>query len=151
MTLTPISAQERTEIAQLLTTYWKDRGMQQYDQKWAEAYLTEGHKKEIKSDEFFVYKEQDKIIGTVSLVTDVSDVAEIRDMVVKPDQQKKGYGKKMLADLIQLAKQRKLRKLYALVPLHLEGPLQRAGFTKEGVLKSHFAPGENLAIMSMFL
>lgn len=151
MVLKPLTKNARSQAAKLLADYWSERGMHKYNQKWAEGYLTEGHKKEIKNDEFFIYEENDEIIGTVSLVTDVSNVAEIRDMVVKQSHRRKGYGKKMLQDLIEIAKQRNLRKVYSLIFPQYEKLYTNFGFVKEGTLKSHFAQGEDLSIMSKFL
>jgi len=147
--LQSLTEKERTRVVDILVNYWKERGMPQYGVKWAEDYLMNGHKKEVKRDEFFVYNVDDEVIGTISLVTDVSDVAEIRDMVVKPEYRGKGYGKKMLNELIKLAKERHLRKLFALTKI--EGIFKSAGFEKEGVLKNHFTEGEDLIIMSKFL
>jgi len=125
--------------------------MLKYDAAWAGKYLTEGHRKEIKRDEFFVYKERGKIIGVVSLITDVSGVAEIRDMIIKPEYRREGHGRKMLSELVELAKKRKIRKLYAFIFSRHGRLYESAGFEREGILKSHFAAGENLAIMSKFL
>lgn len=151
MTLKELNEEEKPDVAKLLAIYWKERGMPQYDQEWAEGYLSEGHGKEIVKDEFFVHKEGGEVIGAISLITDVSGAAEIRDMVVKPEFREKGYGTKMLQELTELAKERKIRKLFAFVFPQLEHLYASAGFEKEGVLKSHFKEGEDLAIMSRFL
>ncbi len=63
MSLQKISLKERNEVADLLARYWKSRGMLQYNAKWAKDYLTKGHGKEIKRDEFFVFREGKEIIG----------------------------------------------------------------------------------------
>lgn len=149
MTLQKLTDKDANEVAVLLAAYWKERGMGEYDTKWAMQYLKEGHGKEVKSDEFFACKENDKVIGTVSLIADISGVAEIRDMVVKKEYRGKGYGKKMLDDIIHFAKERKIRKLFALTKI--ENLFKSSGFEKEGILKSHFAKGEDLVIMSKFL
>lgn len=151
MGLKELTEQEKVESAKLLAAYWKDRSMPEYDETWAREYLEEGHKKETKLDEFFVYKEGEKTIGTISLITDVSDIAEIRDMVLKPEYRNKGYGRKMLDEIVGLAGARKIRKLYAFIFPQFEEMYQSAGFEKEGILKSHFAAGEDLTIMSRFL
>jgi len=146
--LEKLSTGDRQDAANMLAAYWKQRGMEQYGDEWAEAYLCEGHSKEMQSDEFFAYIQRGKIVGLISLIVDVSDVAEIRDMVIRPEYRHKGYGKKMLVELVKLAKKRKIRKVYALA---LEDSLKiykGAKFKKEGLLKSHFSPGEDLTIMS---
>ena len=147
--LQPLADNERTRVVDILVNYWKERGMPQYGKAWAADYLLNGHKNETKSDEFFVYTIDDEVIGTIALITDVSGVAEIRDLVIKPEYRGKGYGKKMLKDLMNLAKQRKIRKLFALTKV--EGIFKSEGFEKEGMLKNHFAQGEDLIIMSKFL
>ncbi|MGM0582886.1 MAG: GNAT family N-acetyltransferase [Bacteroidota bacterium] len=146
MTLKKLS--EIKEASKVLSKYWEERGMPEYDEKWAEDYLKNGHTKEIIGDEFFVYEKQE-IIGIVSLITDVSGVAEIRDMIIKPEYRNKGYGTLMLKQLIEIANERKLRKLFALVfPKHENF---YKGFEKEGTLRNHFAEGETLSIMSYFI
>jgi len=88
MVLEKLTSGKRSEVALLLFEYWKERGMPEYDQKWAENYLIDGHKTEIESDEFFSFIEGNTLIGVISLITDVSNVAEIRDMVIKTRQKK---------------------------------------------------------------
>jgi N-acetylglutamate synthase-like GNAT family acetyltransferase len=151
MALANIRDEEKRKAAILLSDYWKERGMPQYDQEWADEYLIEGHKKEIESDEFFVYKEGELIIGIISLIATAGSVAEIRDMVVKPEYREKGYGSKMLQELIEIAKERKIRKLYSLVFPSLLHFYESSGFIKEGTLKNHFKDGEDLVFMSIFL
>lgn len=149
--LNKLAKQDIGEVAELLARYWKERGMPGYDKLWAEGYLTEGRKKEIKSDKFFVYKEHGKIIGTASLVIDVGNVAEIRDMMIKAEYRNKGYGRKILDEIIKIAIRQRVRKIYAVIFPELENMYKSFGFGKEGILKSHFAAGEDLIIMSKFL
>lgn len=139
------------EVSSLLSDYWKDRDMPEYNTSWARDYLKQGHRKEIAKDEFFVCKYNGKVIGVVALVTDVSGVAEIRDMVLKKEWRNKGLGKEILKQVIEIAKNRRLRKIFALALPHAEKLYSSAGFEKEGMLKSHFKDGENLSIMSLFL
>ena len=151
MSLKKLTPKKRPQAAELLWNYWKERGMPQYDKKWAEDYLVGGHKKEIKKDEFYVYEDRAGFIGLVSLIVDVSGVAEIRDMVIDPMYRKKGYGTRMLNDLIEFAKKENIRKVFALVIPQYENLYRKMGFEKEGILKNHFAAGEDLIIMSKFL
>ena len=150
MPLKQLTKNQHDQAAQLLTDYWSERGMPEYDLKWAKEYLIEGHKKDIKNDEFFVYQENGEIIGVVSLITDVSNVAEIRDMVIKPEFRRKGYGKNIVQELLELAKERKLRKVFGLVMPELEKFFEKLGFEKEGVLKNHFKQDEHLVVLSWF-
>ena len=151
MVLEKLTSGKRSEVALLLFEYWKERGMPEYDQKWAENYLIDGHKTEIESDEFFTFIEGNTVIGVISLIKDVSNVAEIRDMVIKTEYRGKGYGKKMLSELISLAKEKKIRKLFSLSFPKLQKMYESLGFEKEGALKNHYADGEDLVIMSIFL
>jgi len=151
MALRNVSERDENKLAELLADYWKERGMPQYDVAWAKAYLKEGHKKEIARDEFFVFEQEGNMVGVIALITDVSGVAEIRDTVIKPEHRKKGFGKQMLTELVALAKERKLRKLFSLSFPQYERLLTSVGFEKEGVLKNHFAQGEDLVVMSLFL
>lgn len=151
MELKKLTKLEKTKVLKLLMDYWKERGMPDYDKKWTQKYLDEGHRKEIKNDEFFVYKNNNKLVGMVSLITDISNIAEIRDFVVKPKYRNKGYGRMILNELIILAKDRKIRKLYALTFPKYKKFLKSFGFEEEGFLKSHFIKGEDLTIMSKFL
>jgi len=151
MKLKKLTNEDEDQVAELLSNYWNERGMPQYDKEWAKKYLVEGHKKEIANDEFFVYQEDNKTVGVVSLITDVSGVAEIRDLVVKQELRGKGYGTKMVTEIIALSKERKIRKLFLLSFLKYEKFLSKLGFEKEGLLKNHFMQGEDLVIMSKFL
>jgi ribosomal protein S18 acetylase RimI-like enzyme len=151
MSFQSISEENKEEAAVLLAAYWKERGMPEYGKAWAEDYLSTGHSKEIKSDEFFVLVEGGELVGLISFITDVSGVAEIRDMVVRPEHRHKGYGKKLLDGLVDTAKQRKLRKVFALAFPRYKELYSSAGFEEEGVLKSHFKDGEDLAVMSLLL
>ncbi len=141
---------ELQEAGRLLAEYWKVRGMPQYDGHWAEEYLVQGHKKEIAQDEFLVYSEKGKMLGIVSLITDVSGVAEIRDLIIDPPERQKGYGRKILESIVETAKSRGIRKLYALALPQVESLYSSVSFVREGMLKNHFAPGEDLVIMSRF-
>jgi N-acetylglutamate synthase-like GNAT family acetyltransferase len=151
MVLQKIKPSERREAASVLAGYWKGRGMPEYGRGWALSYLREGHRKEVANDEFFAFHKGGNLIGVVSLVTDVSGVAEIRDMVLKKEFRGEGYGKIMVEELMDIAKKRKIRKLFVLALKSSEGVFLSAGFEKEGMLKSHFKKGENLQILSKFL
>lgn len=151
MAIEQLKDENKSEIAELLASYWTERGMPAYDKTWAEEYLKEGHKKEIKKDEFFIFKKDNRVIGVVSLIINVSDVAEIRDLVIKKEFRGKGYGRELLQEIISIAQQRQARKLFALVFPEIEKMYAEAGFEKEGLLKNHFAEGEDLVIMSQFI
>lgn len=151
MGLEPIATEDHKKIAALLADYWKERGMPEYDRQWAEAYLKEGHKTEIKTDEFFLAKEGNEIVGIISLITDVSGVAEVRDEVAFSQRRQGGHLQQMIAIVVDLAKKRKLRKVFSLALPALVPAYRRNGFAKEGVLKGHFREGEDLIIMSRFL
>lgn len=141
---------EKEEIASLLSDYWQERGMN-YNTKWAKDYLTQGHEIETKEDLFFVYKEDDQVIGIVSLIVDVSGVAEIRDLVIKPEHRGKGYGQMILQELEMLAMEHEVRKLFAFILPDSQQLFSDADFDEEGMLQNHFAQGEDLIIMSKFL
>ena len=149
--LIKLSRSSRQEAAQLLADYWSSRGMPAYDRKWAAKYLTKGHGLEVARDEFFAMRENGKLVGIVSLITDVSGVAEIRDLVVKPAHRGKGYGRVMLKQIVSLARRQKIRKVFVLAFPRYRKLYESLGFAKEGILKDHFAKGENLIVMSRFL
>ena len=111
MGLEKASTRYREEISGMLVDYWTSRGMKHYDKKWARDYIIKGHKKETIKDEFFIYEEDGDIVGIVSLVTDISGVAEIRDFLIKKKYRKQGYGVKILEKIVRVAEERKLRKL----------------------------------------
>lgn len=68
MPLQELVEKDVEKTAKLLADYWKERGMPNYNQKWAKDYLAEGHRKEIIFDKFFVFKENKKVIAAVSLI-----------------------------------------------------------------------------------
>lgn len=148
MTLNKITPKERKAAARLLVDYWHSRGMTRYSIRWAENYLKEGHKNEIAEDEFFAYREGREIVGVISLMTWPSrDLVEVRDEVGL----KKGVLKKMIVELLGLARKRKIRKIYSLSLKQNVRAYMSLGFRKEGILKSHFERGEDITIMGRFL
>ena len=151
MNLTELTRKDLQQTSKLLVDYWKERGMPKYNQKYAEKYILEGHKKEIKFDRFFVYKEKRSLVGIISLIVQEGNVAEMRDLVVDQQYRNRGYGKKIIEEMIETSKKLKIRKLYVLTFSQLTKFYKRLGFKKEGILRSHFAEGENLIIMSKFL
>lgn len=151
MNFKKLTSKDRKTVAKLLADYWKERGMPEYNQKWALRYLAEGHKKETVADEFFAYHKGRDLIGVIAFITDVSGVAQIRDLVVKKEYRHMGFGRKILNELIKIARKRKLRKIFVICFPKLKKFYQSAGFEKEGLLKSHFADNENLIIMSKFI
>ncbi len=148
MTLTELTRKDFQQTSKLLADYWRERGMSKYNQKYAEKYILEGHRKEIKFDRFFVYKEKGHIVGVISLIVQEGDVAEMRDLVVDPQYRKMGYGKKIIEELLILSQKLKVRKVHVLTFSRLTKFYKQLGFKKEGVLKSHYAKGEDLTIMS---
>ncbi len=151
MALERLKPEDESEAAELLAEYWRERGAPQYDKKWAEDYLKQGHKKEINNDEFFIYMKGGERIGTVSLITDVSGTAEIRDLVVWPRHRGKGNGREILESIIEISRKRGIRKLHALTFQEYKKFYTSTGFEEEGLLRSHFVDGEDLSIMSRFL
>ena len=81
------------------------------------------------------------------MITYCVGLAEIRDLVVKQEHRGKGYGKKIVKEIIKTAGEQKNRKLFAITFPQLEKFYISFGFEKEGLLKSHFAQGENMIIM----
>ncbi|MBI1973083.1 GNAT family N-acetyltransferase [Candidatus Woesearchaeota archaeon] len=149
MEIKKLESEDLPAIATLLRNYWKERGMD-YSQEWTLNYLTNGHKTEIKKDQSFVLKEQDKIVGIIAVVIYEGDVAEIRDLVVKKEYRRKGYGKKLLEYIMDFAKRNQVRKIYALIFQPYRFFLEKVGFELEGYLKDHFKEGEHLLLMSQF-
>lgn len=147
MEIKKVESEDLQTVATLLRNYWKERGMN-YSQEWTLNYLANGHKSEIKKDQFFVLKDNEKVIGTIALVINVSDVAEIRDFVVKKEYRKKGYGKKLLEYIIEYAKHNDVRKIYALIFQPYRLFYEKYRFQLEGFLKDHFEEGEHLLVMS---
>ena len=150
MEIKKIEGDDLQPVAALLRNYWKERGMP-CAQEWTMEYLANGHKAEIKKDQFFVLREGDKTLGAIALVVNVSDVAEIRDMVVKKEARGKGLGKKLLEYVIEYAKHNEIRKIYALVFQQYRPFYEKYGFQLEGFLKDHFKEGEHLLVMSKML
>lgn len=150
MDIKKIEENDKEAAATMLRNYWKERGMD-YSNEWTLNYLANGHKTEIKKDQFFVLGEGNKVIGVVALVINVSDVAEIRDMVVKKEARGKGLGKKLLEYVIEYAKYNEVRKIYALIFQKYRLFYESSGFMLEGFLKDHFKDDEHLLIMSKML
>ena len=151
MELKKLAARQRKEAASLLAGYWKERGMGEYGQGWAEDYLAQGHKKEIAKDEFFALEENGRMAGIVSLITEVSGLVQIRDLVVKPGFRGKGYGRRILEEAVEIALKRKARKVFALTFPEHERLFLSLGFEREGLLRNHFRKGEDMVVMGRTL
>ncbi|GEM_PF-1015106 len=150
MEIKKIEGDDLPPAATLLRNYWKERGMD-CTQEWTLSYLANGHKSEIKKDQFFVIRENNKVLGTIALVINISDVAEIRDFVVKKEMRGKGLGKKLLEYVMEYAKQNEVRKIYALIFQPYRLFYEKYEFQLEGFLKDHFKENEHVLIMSKML
>lgn len=146
-----IKKAEIPKVANLLRQYWKTRGMN-YPKKWAEDYLKKGHKHDIKEDNFFVLEgPRGSVIGVISSTIFEGDVAELRDLVVTEKYRGLGHGKRLVNEALEYCKSKNVRKVYGFSRYETEGLLRALGFHVEGVLRNHFAEGEDLLIMSKFL
>mgnify|MGYP001585905188 CR=1 FL=1 len=145
-----IKKEEQKEVARVLVSYWKSRGMKKHTQKWALEYLQKGHKKEIVKDEFFVYNEDKEMKGVVSGVTFHGNVAEIRDEVAIPRANRELF-KRIIIELVRKLKQRKVRKVYTLALKQTKKAYKELGFKQEGLLRDHFKRGEDVEIWSKLL
>ncbi len=150
MKLAKLGKKDVSATARLLREYWETRGMK-YSQTWAEGYVRKGHKAEIKEDLFFTAKDGEKVLGAMSVIIYEGNVAELRDFVVDPEFRGKGLGHKIISEILTILKERKVRKACALIFRQYEEFYKEFGFGKEGILKSHFAEGEDLMIVSKFL
>ncbi len=133
----------------LLRGCWKERGMI-YTQQWAEQYLRQGHKIELKKEQWFLVKEEGKVIGIISVILWEGNVAEIRDRIIKKEAQQKGYERKIIQYAKEWCKINSARKIYTLVPQIEKLLYEEMGFRLEGFLQDHFKQGEDLLIMSFF-
>ncbi len=136
-------------IATLLKDYWKERGMR-YSQGWAEDYVKNGHKKEIKKEISFILMDKMQI-GYISTIIYEGNVAELRDLVVKKEFRNKGYGRLLAEKAITWCRKNRIRKMYALAFPKNEAFYKRLGFRREGLLKDHFKKGEDLLFVSRFI
>lgn len=150
MKIEQLNDNDISQVALLLREYWKERRMD-YSQRWAESYLKKGHSIEIKKEVFFVLKEENTLIGIISIIVWEGDLAELRDFVIKKEFRGKGYGKKLLENSIEWCKKNRIRKIISLSFPKYEKFLKEYGFEREGYLKDHFADGEHLVIMGKHL
>ncbi|WP_457643459.1 N-acetyltransferase [Persephonella sp.] len=64
--------------------------------------------------DFFVYEEDEKIVGVGSLHIFWEDLAEIKSLAVLPEHQHRGIGKQIVKECIKEAKQLGIKKVFAL-------------------------------------
>ncbi len=76
--------------------------------------------------EFFVFEEEDKIIGCAALSIVWEDMAEIRSLAVAEEYQKQKLGKKLVEVCINEAKNLKIKTLFTLT--YRPGFFQKLGF-----------------------
>lgn len=143
-------ASDVKELAEFLSKYWETRNMD-YSLDWAESYIRKGHKKEIMDDKFFVAKEDEEIIGSISVVFREGGVAELRDFYVKEEHRDEGIGDELFEKAFEFCRERNVRKLHVKIFPYMLNFFKRKGFRAEGVLQDHFEEGEDLIIMGKFL
>ncbi len=76
--------------------------------------------------DFFVYKEEGKIVGVVSLHIYWEDLAEIKSLAVLEEFQRKGVGKALVKKCIEDAKELGVEKVFALT--YVPGFFEKLGF-----------------------
>ncbi len=88
-------------------------------------------KEELKGvlDDFFVYVEEGKIIGCVSLEIYSKKLAEIRSLVVDPKYQGKGVGSALIKACIIKAKKLKIYEVLSVT--HKDKMFESLGFSKQ--------------------
>jgi len=64
--------------------------------------------------DFFVYEENSRILGVVSLHIYWEDLGEIKSLAVLPEYQSKGIGKKLIKACLKEGKELGLKKVFAL-------------------------------------
>ncbi|RUM59490.1 MAG: N-acetyltransferase [Persephonella sp.] len=64
--------------------------------------------------DFFVYEENNRILGVVSLHIYWEDLGEIKSLAVLPEYQSKGIGKKLIKACLKEGKELGLKKVFAL-------------------------------------
>lgn len=64
--------------------------------------------------DFYVYVDEHGIGGSVALHIDMIDLAEVRSLVVRPDLQRQGVGKRLLEAVIEEARGLRIARVYAL-------------------------------------
>ena len=138
------------ELAGFLTKYWETRNMD-YSQDWAESYIKKGHREEIIDDKFFVAKENNDIIGSISIVFWEGGVAELRDFYVKEKHRNEGVGDQLFDNAFEYCRERNVRKIHAKIFPYMLNFFKRKGFRAEGILQDHFEKGEDLIIVGKFL
>ncbi len=78
------------------------------------------------------------------------DSMDINSVFVFPNARRKGVGEKLLSAVIDVAKEKKLDKIFLEVR-ETNAPAinlyQKAGFTKTGVRKKYYSDGENAIVM----
>ena len=145
-----LKKQDTETVAKIIDKYWKERGFD-YSMGYIKEYLKVGHRKEIIEDSFFVLKENDKVLGNISIIIVDDKLAELRDFVVKEEYRGKGYGKEIIKNVLDFCKKNNIRKVIAIsFPEYLEF-FKKFGFQQEGYLKDHFFDGEDMLFLSLIL
>lgn len=72
--------------------------------------------------DFYVYADEHGLGGCVALHIDMVDLAEVRSLVVRPDLQGRGVGRKLLMAVVAEAQTMEIARVYALtrVPVFFE-------------------------------
>lgn len=71
--------------------FWERKGHREYSRFYLRKFLNRGHNVEVGKDEFFVFIEDDKIVGFGSIIIHLSDCAFILDLYIFPSFDKKYF------------------------------------------------------------
>lgn len=66
-----------------------------------------------KKSNFWVAVEDSEVVGTIALKAMNDDKAELKRLAIKKGHRRKGIGKKLLATLLEFAKENNYKKIYA--------------------------------------
>lgn len=150
MDITPLPKEDVERAADLLRTYWAERGMD-YSKRWTESYLTKGHGKEITHDVTLVLKEDATVLGVIAVILYEGQLAELRDFVVQKEFRGRGYGKLLMNGALEFCIKNQARKVIALIFPQHEPLFSAFGFLREGYLRSHFKDNEDLVLVSRLI
>jgi len=129
----------------------KDNLQKDFDEFWNNNILKEELLNQ--NTKYIFAKDNDKIIGFAGILITI-DSAEIMNIVVRKDERKKGIGKRLLQELISIAKNEKVDNIFLEVNFSnvpAKKLYDNIGFRIIGIRKKYYNNKDDAIIMKLSL
>lgn len=103
---------------------------------------------EVESGSEIFVLEEDDVIGYIDLHF-IQDTIDLNNIAIMKSKQKKGYGQELLTFMFELAKQRKIKKIFLEVNPNIEAYYlyKKNGFEENRIRKNYYPDGDAIEMV----